>query len=148
MFSSGGSGTANGWYIDDVSIETKVVTFNNPEDFELGIGDWSADNGLWEVGTPTTGPMSAHSGQRVAGTVLDGNYHNNANTRLISPSIALGSLSPGEVIQLKFWQWYSLSNDNGRVQVSVNGGAWQTISDPVFDGANTNWSQYVADLSV
>ena len=55
--------------------------------FEFGIGDWSADNGLWEVGIPTVGPDSnAHSGQNCVGTLLGGNYGSqvsNVNEALI-----------------------------------------------------------------
>jgi hypothetical protein len=32
------------------------------EDFELGQGLWFADNGVWEVGTPTYGPAECHQG--------------------------------------------------------------------------------------
>lgn len=146
-FSSGTYNNDNGWYIDDIVIEKKVVPFNNPEDFELGVGDWCADNGLWEVGIDTVGPPGAHSGQNVAGIFLNHNYPSGANTRLISPGITLPTIVSDEKILLKFWQWYRISDDNGRVQISVNGGNWQTISDPVFDGTNHVWTQYVADLS-
>jgi hypothetical protein len=74
------------------------------QDWEAGIGSWYADNGLWEVGVPTVGPTSTHSGINCAGTVLGGNYPPNANTRLISPSISLPTPTGGEIIQLKFWQ--------------------------------------------
>ena len=74
------------------------------EDWETGIGDWYADNGLWAVGSPTVGPDSAHSGQNCIGTVLDGNYPANANTRLISPEINLPTLTGNDKILLKFWQ--------------------------------------------
>jgi hypothetical protein len=136
-------------YIDDISIEMGLVDFPNPEYFEMGVGNWSADNGLWEIGEPTGGP-SAHSGTNCAGTVLVGNYTSNANTRLISPSITLPSPSVGETIQLKYWQWYNIENgdDQGVLQISVNSGEWQTISSVEFDGGNPAWSQYVADLTL
>ena len=38
-------------------------------------------------------------------------------------------------------------DDQGFVQVSVNSGECQTISNPDFDRTNNAWSQYVADLS-
>ncbi|HFA48719.1 MAG TPA: hypothetical protein ENJ95_06860 [Bacteroidetes bacterium] len=145
-FRSGNYNNDNGWYIDDILVEKKVVPFNNPENFELGVGDCSADNGLWEVGIPTVGPMTAHSGQFVAGTVMDGNFHHNANTRFILPEVTLTPLQ-GQAPTLFFWHWYRFSDDNGRVQISVNGGDWQTISSSVFDGYSTNWTQYAIDLS-
>jgi len=134
-----------------------IVSFTNTglsqtvfsEDWESGIGSWFADNGVWEVGVPTVGPSSTHSGINCAGTVLNGNYPNNANTRLISPSITLPIPSGGETIQLKFWQWFIIENnlDQGVLQISENSGAWETISSVEFDGENLVWTQYVADLT-
>ena len=36
------------------------------EDWESGIGNWYADNGVWEVGMPTSGFDSAYSVQTIA----------------------------------------------------------------------------------
>ena len=149
-FTSNWNATGSGWYVDDVCIEVGPETFPNPEDFETGIGDWGADNGLWEVGVPTAGPSSAHSGQSCVGTVLGGNYADNANTRLVSPQIALIP-RPGQSPELFFWQWHSMENgyDWGQVQVSVNGGPWQTVPgyDGHFTGSNPTWSQSYVPLS-
>ena len=119
------------------------------EDFEGGWGSWSADNGVWDVGIPIVGPPSTHSGAICAGTILDGNYPDYANTILISPPISLPTPSVEETIQLKFWQWFSIENgdDQGFVQISVNSGEWETISSVEIDGGNPAWSQYVADLT-
>ena len=146
-FTSDWVSTYNGWYIDDVSIETDVVIFPNPEDFELGIGNWSADNGLWEVGIPSSGPANAHSGQNCAGTVLSGNYPNDANTRLISPEINLTPAS-GQTPMLFFYHWYIIENndDKGFIQISVNGGEWETVSGQIT-GTNETWSQFGLNLS-
>ncbi|KHE92014.1 MAG: hypothetical protein K8F52_07155 [Candidatus Scalindua rubra] len=45
------------------------VVFN--EDFESGIGSWTIDNEVWEVGSPTSEPGSSYGGTQCAGTVLD-----------------------------------------------------------------------------
>ena len=86
-FTSDGSFEYNGWYLDDVALITgpyqEVV--NKVISFETGWGDWSADNGQWEVGPPTVGPDTVVSGLNCAGTVLGGNYAEHSNTRLISP---------------------------------------------------------------
>lgn len=122
------------------------------QDFESGIGNWWVDNGLWEVGVPTVGPDSAHSGQNCAGTVLDGNYPIGADTRLISPYIILPTLSSGEHINLKFWHWFRMNehsyygNDRGYVQISVNGGPWQSLAGPI-SGYSPVWTQGYVDLS-
>ena len=150
MFISSDSETDNGWYIDDVSISKGPDIFHNPEDFEIGSGDWSADNGLWEIGTPTVGPTSTHSGENCAGTILNGNYNNSANTRLVSPEVTLTSQS-GQSPELFFWEWHRMDNnpndyDYGVVQISVNGGSWQTISDP-YDEYSEVWAQSFVSLS-
>ncbi|MCF8357088.1 MAG: choice-of-anchor J domain-containing protein [Melioribacteraceae bacterium] len=146
-FSSDYYTNCNGWYIDDISIETDIVIFPNPENFELGIGNWFTDNGLWEVGIPSTGPDSTHSGQNCAGTVLDGNYSSYTNTRLISPNINLTPIQ-GETPWLFFYHWFIIENgdDVGVIQISENGGEWQTVSSQ-FTGTNETWSQFGLDLS-
>jgi len=52
-----------------------------------GWGGWGADNGVWEIGTPTKGPSASHWGSQCAGTVLSGNYSSDTDSRLISPSV-------------------------------------------------------------
>ncbi|MFH0731038.1 MAG: choice-of-anchor J domain-containing protein [Pseudomonadota bacterium] len=120
------------------------------EDFEAGIGDWWTDNGMWEVGTPTAGPDTAHSGSKCAGTVLGGNYSNNQSSRFISPTMILPSVSDGEEIRFRFWQWFSFGVyyywDYGQVEIAVYDdtakklGDWATIGDPInYD--NTIWTE-------
>ncbi len=48
------SEVAAGWYVDHVEIIKKEPEWTG--DFECGWGDWYTDNGVWEVGTPTSGP--------------------------------------------------------------------------------------------
>jgi len=109
---------STGWYIDDVQITKIIPEFTG--DFESGWGDWSADRGVWEVGTPTAGPEEAHSPPNCAGTVLGGNYPTNTDSRLISPSIWLPDVSGDEELHLRFWHWFSYSSgDQGRVLISV-----------------------------
>ena len=94
----------------------------------MGIGDWGADNGLWEAGVPTAGPGSVHSGNNCVGTVLNGNYTNHANTRLISPPFTVHAASQNP--RLRFWHWFSIENgdDQGRAQISTDGGtSWTTL---------------------
>jgi len=141
--------TGPGWYIDDVSIDEGDETFNNPEDFESGVGDWGSDNGLWQVGIPEVGPDTSHSGQNCAGTVLEGNYFSEANTRLVSPQKLLTPL-PGQQPTLFFWHWYSMGGgDQGQVQISVNNGPWQDMPGfgGPYTGSSTTWSQDYVSLS-
>jgi hypothetical protein len=149
-FASSSMYESSGWYIDDVSIVTGQVFFENPEDFESGVGDWCADNGQWQVGIPTSGPGGAHTGDGCAATVLDGNYPPNANSRLISTPIALIRTEPGAYVDLFFWHWFSFgSSDQGRPQISVDGGIWRDLAVPgsPFTGTSGGWTQGYADLT-
>ncbi|MGD8312773.1 MAG: choice-of-anchor J domain-containing protein, partial [Gammaproteobacteria bacterium] len=88
----------SGWYIDDITLVSGVPVFGG--DFEGGWGDWWADNGVWQVGTPTSGPGSCYSGSQCAGTVLDGNYPNHTDSNLISPTTVLPTVGAGEELHL------------------------------------------------
>jgi|GEM_PF-597424 len=117
---------------------------------QLLASDFEADNGQltvslgsdWQWGNPSSGPHSAHSGTRVWGTNLTGNYSPNANATLDTPPIDLRNIvSP----ILSIWQWYSFESsgghlwDGGNVKVSVDGGAFEVL-DPVggYDGVLDN----------
>ena len=147
-FTSDGGSEANGWFVDDISIVKGVFRMPNPEGFELGIGDWNVEQGVWEVGIPTRGPASAHTGENCAGTVLGGNYPRNADTRLISPRIDLPTLSSEEELQIRFWHWFNqFPQDPGRVQVSTDNGAnWTSISRNFVQNGNA-WTQHIIDIS-
>ncbi|MBU0992354.1 MAG: hypothetical protein KJ737_07650, partial [Proteobacteria bacterium] len=84
---------------------------------------WTVSNGVWEIGVPTAGPGACHGDGDCAGTVLDGNYPLQDDSRLISPVFELPAISGDEQIELRFWQWFNYDggdgNDKGYVQVSV-----------------------------
>lgn len=148
-FTSNGGNQANGWYVDELSILKGEFTFNSPEGFEMGIGNWYAEKGVWEVGEPTTNPPGgARSGQSCAATVLNGIYPADADTRLISPEIELRPAEQVEQIQLRFWHWFSqFEGDPGIVQISDDDGAtWTNISNS-FEGNSNAWTQYLADIT-
>ena len=130
-------------------------------DFESGWEDWSAENGVWEVGAPTAGPENPYHGSGCVGTVLGGNYPSWSNSRLISPAVVLPGIAGNEEIYLRFWQWFSYSNydryshynryDKGHVQVSVfeettgTWGEWQTLSS--IQEYSPVWSKKDVDLT-
>ncbi|MBI5115223.1 choice-of-anchor J domain-containing protein [Candidatus Poribacteria bacterium] len=143
---------SSGWYLDDVEIWRGVPHMRNPEDFELGWADWSSDNGEWEVGAPTAGAPSAHSGQECAGTALGGNYEADTDSRLISPTLRLPDVIPGQEIWFRWWQWFCYSsNDQGVVQLSelVNGtwSDWINAPIPTITGNSGGWSQASVELT-
>ena len=147
-FTSDGNGStvSSGWYVDDVAVITGSIIFNNPETWELGLGDWYGDRGTWEVGEPTSGPNSAHNGQNCAATRLGGNYAANVNSRLISPYFTLPDVSqnPG----LNFWHWYSISSgDQAVVQIKTEYSEWQTILGPYTSTSGGVWSPVFFNLT-
>jgi len=148
------SRTDAGWYIDDVLVDLGPATVNFPENFDQGIGDWYADNGQWEEGTPTVGPASAFSPPNCMGTILGGNYGPRANSRLISPEVTLTPIFPGSSITLLYYQWYRIEHDPygysdyGYLQIRTKSGDWQNIPGTTpITGYNTTWSQGGADLT-
>jgi len=106
-----------GWFVDEIEIAQFSPAFTG--DFETGWDQWGADNGAWQVGLPTVGPVGCFAGTGCAGTVLDANYPTATDTRLIS---ATGG---GTDVHVRFQQWFSFgSGDWGQVQVSV----WDSVS--------------------
>jgi hypothetical protein len=134
--------------------------------FEANNGSFTYSNSLspgWAYGSSSY--ASAHSGIKIWGCVLSGQYGNSATYELISPSIALAG-NP----ELSFWHRYNLeysavSNtayDGGRVLVSNNNGStWNVItpvggyphsnvnalSGPGYSGNIPVWTLAVYDLS-
>ncbi|MCK6620794.1 MAG: T9SS type A sorting domain-containing protein [Calditrichaceae bacterium] len=148
-FTSDGNVTTvnSGWYIDDVVVITGPVIFNNPETWETGLGDWYGSRGTWEVGMPTSGPGSAHTGQNCAATKLGGSYHANVSSRLISPPFTIPAVSQNP--SLNVWHWYSFSSgDAGNVQIKTEHGQWQTILGPFINTSGGVWSPSFFDLSL
>ena len=123
------------------------------QDWELGIGDWYADNGVWEVGTPTAGPESCHSGNQCAGTVLSGDYPIETDSHFISPTMMLPGVTSTNEIHLRFWHWFSFGSfDYGQVQISEFNEDEQTWSNflaigPQVKGISTYWTQSDIDLT-
>ena len=119
------------------------------EDFETGASGWTITNGVWEIGSPSSGPDTAHGGSSCAATVLDGNYPNNANTRLISPSINLPALTDSmSHLMLSFWHWFQIESgyDYGYVEISTDGGSsWTQVGSSV-SGDGSSWRQYTVML--
>lgn len=115
------------------------------EDFESGAVGWvhGGTNDSWQIGAPTSGPGSAHSGQNVAATNLSGNYPNGSDAYLLMPPIDLS----GGRAALRFWQWFDSETnwDYGYVLASGDGGAsWDTLA--VYTGHLGGWSEQVVDL--
>jgi hypothetical protein len=86
---------------------------------------------IWQRGDQTDGafgPTSGHSGYTVYGTVLNNNYNvASIAAYLYTPIFDMsGAVAP----RLSFWMDMESENgyDGGILQISVNGGAWTTIT--------------------
>jgi hypothetical protein len=143
----------DGWFIDDVCIVEGDFVLPNPCYFEENswtstpsFDGWYASSGIWEVGIPSKGPYGGHIS---AATRLDGHYPPFTNSRLISPPTTLPASPQDGALWLSFWHYFEnsgYSDDYGRVEISVDGGEWQTISDSFiyFSGV---WTNYIIDIS-
>jgi len=93
-------------------------------DFESN-GVFESSDGIWEWGTPASGPAEAYSGVNLWATALGGNYPGDA--------LALLTTSPFELSSnavLCFWHWYDIEAcyDGGNVKISTDAGAtWEVI---------------------
>ncbi|MFH1841731.1 MAG: hypothetical protein ABIF77_00855, partial [bacterium] len=135
---------SSGWYIDDIEIVTGP--YDIPEGFDTGRGDWSAQRGAWQVGTPTSGTGSAYSPPYCAATRLKGDYAEPVHSRLISPPFLVDPLSSTHA--LTFWHWFNFStSDYGRLQIKAAGGSWENFPDvSAWTGPGTIWTYYYVSL--
>ena len=148
MVSGMWGGNVPGWSVDDVEVLQGPLEAWSPEGFEDGLGGWSADRGVWEVGVPTAGPSSPHGGTQCAGTILAGNYPGSADSRLISPPLTLAASPPGGELWLSFWQWFQLSDgDWGSVEISDDNGSTWTQIGPLTSGSSDGWVLMGLDIS-
>ncbi len=143
----------DGWDIDEVRVVkgnySIGFTNNAAEGFELGLGDWSSETGIWEVGVPTSGPTTnalgwrAYAGTNCAATVLDGNYTEDRSSRLVSPPFVVPTDNP----RLRFWHWFSIgAHDFCQVQIKVGTNSWVNLGAQ-YTGACGVWSRPSLDLS-
>ncbi len=125
-------------------------------DFEEDNGGLTADNG-WEWGVDNS--IGAHSGTKVWGTVLNGDYGDNANYNLDTPEIMIPNQST-----LQFYHKYAFENnwDGSQLQISIDGGnsfdilipnegypsdGVSAVQGPCYNGTINDWQLVTADLS-
>jgi hypothetical protein len=144
-FTSDGASENTGWYVDAIALVTGTPVFNNPEGFELGLGDWSAERGTWQVGVPTFGPSAAYAGTNCAATVLAGNYPDFADSRLISAPLTLPPALAAPA--LRFRQWFRfVAGDQAAVEIkATNTNTWTPLA--TYSGINGGWTYPFLDLS-
>ncbi len=138
---------ALGWFIDEAALETGSMAFASPDGFEKGFGDWSAEGGIWQVGTPSgPGAPSPYAGANVAGTILAGNnYGTIHDARLVSPEFTV--LPAEESPRFTYHYWYDIGgNDYGQLQIRAGGGAWQDVPGERLTEAGKSWARRSVDL--
>ncbi len=126
-------------------------------DFEENQGNFVAENG-WEWGVATVGPEAAHSGTKLWGTVLNGNYSNRADYQLIGRFLASDSFAA-----FGFFHWFETERrmDGGNVSVSINSDSSWSVVDPEegysshvfplgedgFTGTSSGWQDAIFRLN-
>ena len=97
--------------------------------------------------------VSCFDGGQCAGTVLEGDYAEFTDSRLISPSVQLPPPAPDGEIHLRFTHWFSYASGDGSVvQISMLDettgawSAWTNVGNPI-GGDSTVWSLVDIDLT-
>lgn len=146
---------ADGGYTADAQFTIRAM-----ESFEYNDGNY-VGSGVWEWGIPLSGPGAAYDGDKVWGTVLAGEYPNNVDDNLMTPSLTITSSDAS----ISFFHWYNNESswDGGNVQATADGGMTWTIltpdggypdpdvrgldDEPGFSGESNGWQQVNFDLS-
>lgn len=165
------NGLSTGKYSDTVSFENMSDGVGNTtRAVKLSVGvprpiytynmdtnpGWT-NQGQWAWGLPTGGggeygnpdPTSGHTGARVYGYNLSGDYANYlSETHLTTTAIDCSRLSE---VSLKFWRWLGVERstyDHAYVRVSTNGTTWATIwENPDTATEDGSWVLQEFDLS-
>jgi hypothetical protein len=149
---------------DTIRMNYDVYSSIYSKDFEDDAGSF-VGNHDWQWGAATRGPSRAHSGLKLWGTILNGNY---SVGPLLSPLIS-DTLTLGPGALMSFWHWYDIEDmfDGGNVKLSADGGfTWSIITpddgydvvlssafgnpiggEPAFSGSSPQWTQENFDLS-
>lgn len=110
------------------------------EDFESSNGGWTASgtNNTWTWGTPTTSPYnSVPSGSRCWKTNLSGNYNDNEQSYVTSPTFDFSCFGSDPTISFYLVYNTETSYDFLNMQVSTdNGSTWNTLGSMTSGGVN------------
>ncbi|MBS2031552.1 MAG: carboxypeptidase regulatory-like domain-containing protein, partial [Deltaproteobacteria bacterium] len=149
------------------------------ENFENGCPGWtltgSALGGsLWQCGTPSSGPGSAHAGTGVLATNLSGNYPDNVGWGTNTATTPMIDLTGTSAPKFHAWMWIYTEGsayDGVNLKVSTDGVNFSEITNVSYVSAangttttgypltianqtawggnlsNAGWQEYTADLS-
>jgi subtilisin family serine protease len=103
---------------------------------------------MWQWGSPGEWPAACGQGSNCWGTNLGGNYPPSSDAYVTSPVISLGGFSAPLILtwdqanHIETFTW-----DQGRVELSIDGGAWTTIWQNPGSTVQTDWRELSHDLS-
>ena len=86
-------------------------------------------------------------------TQLDSYYPDYTDSRLVSATMQLPTVNPGEELQLRFQHWFAYyGGSHGEVQISVSNadGSWSEWTTISGDYGNVNsmvWTRAMAELT-
>jgi len=116
------------------------------EDFEGEVSGWT-EEGVWSIGEPTSGPGGGFESPSAGATNLSGDYPNDSDARLISPTISFPEVSSTGEILLHFREWFEIESgyDEGIVEISTDGGStWTQLSSR---SGSSDWRDTQVDLT-
>jgi hypothetical protein len=137
-----------------VTLKIGVATLQHQWNMDTNPG-WTTQS-QWAWGQPTGGggqygypdPTSGHTGQKVYGYNLSGDYASNIpEYHLTSTAINCSNLTE---VSLRFWRWLGVeqpSYDHAYVRVSNNGSTWTTIWENDAEVTDSSWVYQEFDLS-
>ena len=122
-------------------------------DFEDGAEGWKFMSNFevpaWELGTPTSGPGEAYSGDNVFATKLHENYPNSMREYLIMPIV---NLPEGDAyLEFQSWHQFEYSTisgtewDYGQILVSTDLTNWEVLTQ--LGKEAMEWNLLTVDLS-
>ena len=146
-----------GLVLVSLSLNDALGQLPSSEDFESpdALSHWEITGGIWQIGIPLSGPLAAHSGNRVAGTNLSGDYPEGKSSDLRCTNILIPPAS--SFPRLRFWHWYSFAEgDRGSVSIRVATesdqqgspifGEWQKLSGNFVNTSSGVWGRPSYDL--
>jgi hypothetical protein len=151
--SVGRSSESTGWYVDNIEINIYTPDINwRMKSFENGWEDFLSNRGIWEIGSPKSGPEQCYSGNNCAGTHLKGNYAAYTDSILISPVFKIPFLSVDQEAKIRFWHWFSYSSyDSGIIKIKIfdeksKWSEWIEISGSIT-GNSSVWVRKTLDIT-
>ncbi len=129
---------------DAASTFLRVVQLPPPaileDGFENGVGEWTVDDGVWEVGAPNGALAAAFSDENVYATSLTDGYPGQANSSLRSPLLDLAGVTAP---RLRFQYFQDMGEEEGvRLDFLDADGNTLLDSDIIFTGNSGVWVEF------